>query len=260
MEQDSYLSFVDKFEIKKSTDDCYTPPAIYDIAVDYVKEKCEIAGCEIVRPFYPGKDYQRVHYPPGCVVIDNPPFSIISAIIRYYNSRKIKFFLFAPHLTLFGSNQDYTAIVVGATITYDNGAKVKTSFVSNMFGDFKIIGDGDLYNRMKDADKALSLTKSLPSYKYPDNVLTVSDISKITERGGHICIKKSEVAFCRSLDSQAASKKTLFGSGFLISDKAAELKAAELNAAELKAAEKETKYWPLSEREANIINILNSQP
>lgn len=37
------------------------------------------------------------------MVIDNPPFSIISKIVRFYHKNEIPFFLFAPALTLFGA-------------------------------------------------------------------------------------------------------------------------------------------------------------
>ena len=56
-----------------------------------------------MRPFWPGGDYQRENYPAGCVVVDNPPFSILSQICRFYNAHGVKYFLFAPALTLFSN-------------------------------------------------------------------------------------------------------------------------------------------------------------
>lgn len=53
---DDYENFVDKFKTKKTTDDCYTPPEVYNCVLRYVSEKCNIRGAEIVRPFYPGGD------------------------------------------------------------------------------------------------------------------------------------------------------------------------------------------------------------
>ena len=70
----------------------------------------------VVRPFYPGGDYESLVYPDNCVVIDNPPFSIVSQIVRFYLKRGIKFFLFAPYLTLFSADLDCTRIVCGAAI------------------------------------------------------------------------------------------------------------------------------------------------
>ena len=249
MENKEYKEFVDKFKPKLTTDDCYTPKKVYDVVLDFVKENCNIEGLEILRPFYPGGDYENFEYPENCVVVDNPPFSIISKIIRFYNERNIKYFLFAPHLTLFSSNQDYTAIVTDASIIYENGANVKTAFVSNLFGDKKIIGSPELYQKLKainDEKKA-----NLPCYQYPHNVVTVNSIAKIVSKGVYIEIDKKDVAFCRGLDHQKDFKKAIFGSGFLISEKA----AAEKAAAE-KAAEKNIIYWELSEREKDIINKL----
>ena len=74
-----YDGFVEKFKPKKTTDDCYTPPEVYDIVLKHVREKYNIADdVPIVRPFYPGGDYEHYDYPEGCVVVENPPFSIFA--------------------------------------------------------------------------------------------------------------------------------------------------------------------------------------
>ena len=52
-------------------------------------------------------------------------------------------------------------------------------------------------------------------------------------------------------------KKGIYGSGFLISEKAAAKIAAAEKAAAEKAAEKNVIYWELSEREKDIINKLD---
>ena len=97
----NYDAFVEKFKPKKTTDDCYTPPGVYNIVLDYVREKVDLTGCRIVRPFYPGGDYENEEYKDSDVVIDNPPFSIITRIVRFYMEQNIRFFLFAPYLTIF---------------------------------------------------------------------------------------------------------------------------------------------------------------
>ena len=145
---DDYEEFVEKFKIKKTTDDCYTPKVVYECILKHVSEKVDIRGLQIVRPFYPGGDYENFDYPIDSVVIDNPPFSIIAKIARFYISNGIKFFLFAPHLTLFSSDIDCTAVVVGNLITYKNGAKVRTSFLSNLFEDVRIMSDPELYDKL----------------------------------------------------------------------------------------------------------------
>lgn len=248
-ENKEYEEFVEKFKPKKTTDDCYTPPEVYEVVLQYVREKCPIEGLKVIRPFYPGGDYENESYDEHCVVVDNPPFSIISQIIRFYNAKGVKYFLFAPHLTLFSTNQDYTAIVASADIVYENGAKVKTSFVTNMMGDVKILGDAELRQRLQaitDTNKV-----NLPIYQYPDNVITVSKITSLVEKGENIVIMKKDVTFCRQLESQKPQKKTLFGSGFLASHSVAK----ELVAKEL-AKKKEVIYWELSDTEHSIIKQL----
>ena len=78
-----YEGFVDKFEVKKTTDDCYTPKEVFQIVLDYVNEKCNLEGKEIIRPFFPGGDFESIDYQNNAVVIDNPPFSIITKICRF---------------------------------------------------------------------------------------------------------------------------------------------------------------------------------
>ena len=244
-------AFVEKFEAKKTTDDCYTPKAVYQCVVDYVRRNCDIEGCEIVRPFFPGGDYESVEYGPNSVVIDNPPFSIVTKITRFYLARGIRFFLFAPHLTLFSSDIDCTHIVVGGDITYENKATVKTSFLSNMLGSAKVIGDADLYADLEAINQANKV--NLPKYVYPDNVLTVSAVAWMVHKGVSFRVGKGQAAHARGLDSQKKHGKTFFGSGFLLSDSA----AAEKAAAEKAAAERvNVIVWELSERERKIIEEL----
>ncbi len=99
---DEYENFIDKFQTdtKKTTDDCYTPQNIYDAIKDYVIAKYSLKGRKVIRPFYPGGDYRHFTYPENCIVIDNPPFSILSEIVQWYNSKKIDYFLFSPYLTM----------------------------------------------------------------------------------------------------------------------------------------------------------------
>lgn len=251
-----YEAFVDKFDAKKTTDDCYTPKEVYQIVLDYVACNYDLTNKEIIRPFFPGGDFECIDYPDNSVVIDNPPFSIISKISRFYVAKKIPFFLFAPHLTLFSSDIECTHIVVGGNVTYENGAVVKTSFLSNMFGDAKVIGDADLLNRFKELEERGKA--NLPKYDYPDNVLTVSRVAWIIERGVSVRFDKNHLAHCRGLQSQKTDKKAIFGSGFLLSDAATlEKKAAEKAAAEKAAAEKENRIiWKLSQKEMDIIKSL----
>ena len=256
-DDEEYQEFIKKFEAKKTTDDCYTPDNIYDAVRDWAVEKYEIGNAPIVRPFYPGGDYKREKYPAECVVIDNPPFSIISEICEWYTSKKIRFFLFAPTLTLLGimrGSANYVAC--GCTVVYENGASVNTSFVTNMGGN-KIVAAADLRGILDGENKKnlKKLHRELPKYSYPDEVLTATMLCYMAAHGVSLEIGGSDAHFIRALDAQKASGKGLFGSGFLLSEKAAaEKAAAEKAAAEKAAAEKDNTYiWELSEREWEIV-------
>ena len=259
-----YDSFVDKFRQKKTTDDCFTPREVYDCVVNHVSEICDINGLKIVRPFYPGGDFESYQYPSNCVVIDNPPFSIISKIAKFYVERGIKFFLFAPHLTLFCIKSAPCKIVVGSNLIYENGAIVKTSFITNLFDDIEVMTDPELFIKLKKANKIIK--KQNPIYEYPTQLLTVSDLACCAENGVKVFFKKGEIFPISQLDSQKKSKKAIFGKGFLLSQPAAERKSAarELaarqkevrQARELAARQKEKCIFTLSKREIDIIESL----
>ena len=79
-----YDGFVEKFKPKKTTDDCYTPPAVYETIKNWACSEYGIDPSKVVRPFYPGGDYESFDYSGGKVVVDNPPFvpSIRAATTR----------------------------------------------------------------------------------------------------------------------------------------------------------------------------------
>lgn len=64
--KESYEEFVDKFKPKRTTDDCYTPPEIYDVVAEMVSERYGISREDMVRPFWPGGDFEAFNYPDGC--------------------------------------------------------------------------------------------------------------------------------------------------------------------------------------------------
>ena len=115
---EDYEAFVEKFKPKLTTDDCFTPPAVYDAVLKWVRDKYDLGDAQIIRPFRPGGD--------------NPPFSILASIRRWYTERGIKYFLFAPSLTIFMRDMIDCAVCTFANIEYANGAKVCTSFVTNL--------------------------------------------------------------------------------------------------------------------------------
>ena len=254
-ETKEYIEFVEKFKPKKTTDDCYTPDNIYDVVADYVAEYYHKDKSKFVRPFYPGGDYENYNYPDDCVVVDNPPFSIVTKIAKFYNARKIDYFIFAPGLSCF--NIPAKIVCTNFSIVYDNGADVNTSFATNM-DKYAVRSAPDLYKRLKKAndDNLKQVKKQFVNNAYPDNVVMSSMFKQYSKHGVEFYLTEKECAKARKLDCG----KGLFGTGFLISEKAAERKAdaerkaAERKAAERKAAERKQRcQLSLSEREKAII-------
>lgn len=139
---ETYEEFVAKFERAKAktTDDCITPKAVYDGVLSYVRDRYKIGDAPIVRPFYPCGDYEAYDYPAGCVVVDNPPFSILKQIVRFYQTRGIRFFLFCDsRFSLTYLDVPGVSIVsCHSVFEYDNGAVVNTSFCTNLSPDVAI--------------------------------------------------------------------------------------------------------------------------
>ena len=239
-----YQAFVDKFKPKKTTDDCYTPGPVYEAVASFVSKEYGVDRSRFVRPFYPGGDYKGVEYVPDAVVVDNPPFSILSEILTWYAEHGIKFFLFAPSLTLFSSSSSSScALPCGVTITYENGANVATSFLTNLEPEnIRVRLVPELYQMVKagNDENLAEQRKELPRYVYPNEVLTAAAAAKLVKYGQALTLTTQETEYIRVLDAQKDSGASIFGSGYLLSSRA----AAERAAAE---------HWQLSERERAII-------
>ena len=245
---DTYKDFVEKFKPKKTTDDCYTPQNVYDAIADWVCKTYNKDPSTIVRPFWPGGDYERYDYPEGCLVLDNPPFSIVSEIVRFYEDNGIQFFIFAPYLTNFSSGLNCCHIITGSTITYENGAKVDTAFLTSL-DERLVVGCPELGRVIKEQDDInTKAKKTIPKYTYPPYVLTSAMVGYWAKHGVPFELKHADALFIRALDSQRNKKKVIFGGGYLLSEKAT---------AEKMTAEKMTaQVWDLSEREREIIKYL----
>lgn len=251
-----YDGFVDKFKPKKTTDDCYTPPDVYECVADWACQEYGIDRNHIMRPFYPGGDFEHFDYPDGCVVLDNPPFSIVTRICTWYADRGIPFFLFAPNLTNFSTRDERVRHVISDTeIEYNNGAKVRTSFLTS-FGDYLIRTAPDLTARLNDLHdrKRQSKRPTLPKYDYPTELLTVSVLNKLAKSGIDYRVLASDCVRVSRLDEQEPIGKAIFGSGYLLSVRAAAERAAAERAA---AGGGMARYrFELSDREREIIAAL----
>ena len=252
---ESYEEFVEKFKLKKTTDDCYTPPSVYAVIRDWACNEYGIDPAKIVRPFYPGGDYENFDYPEGAVVLDNPPFSILSRICEFYLDRGIPFFLFAPSLTAFSgraNNMRMNHIICDCKIEYENGAIVQTSFATSYGGDIIAQTEPHLTKLVNDEVERLRRTKTvrLPKYTYPSHVVTAALLQRYSHYGVDLKVHKKDCTPIYALDAQRSMGKTIFGGGLLLSDCA----AAERTAAERAAATK----WELSTRERAIVEYLNT--
>ena len=268
-EDEEYLEFLDKFKAKKTTDDCYTPAIVYEAVAKWVENEYKVSRKDFVRPFYPGGDYKAEKYPKGCVVVDNPPFSILAEILNFYKDNGVRFFLFAPTLTLFSSSSSSlsTALPCGAAVIYENGASVNTSFLTNLEDRaIRFKSCPNLYQAVQAAsdEYAKELHKELPKYSYPDYVVTAAFVARLSKYGIPFEVSVGQSCAISSLDSQRDTKKAIYGKGYLVSEKAAaekaaaEKAAAEKAAAEKAAAEKAAAtQWTLSDRERAIIAKLS---
>ena len=240
-----YEAFVEKFKPKKTTDDCYTPDNIYEAVAGWVAEEYGVDRGAMVRPFWPGRDFETEKYADGCCVVDNPPFSLRAKIVAFYMMHGIRFFLFSPSLTLLTGREDVCHIVTDTDITYANGAVVRTAFVTNL--DACILRTApELRRRIVEQDEINRKAGKveLPKYTYPDAVLTAAIAQRWAHYGVDFRLERGDAVFIRALDAQRAAGKAIFGGGLLLSERA----AAERAAAERAAA----KSWTLSDRERMI--------
>ena len=242
---DEYLQFLKKFELKKTTDDCYTPPAVYDTVADYVSGRWGIPRKNFVRPFFPGGDFENFDYKDGCVVMDNPPFSIFSKIIRFYRKHGVRFFLFAPTLMLFNYGFDgITHIITNSKVVYDNGALVNTSFVTNLPCENAIEVLPVLKREIEQAQKITK--KRMKKLNFPQFVTNSARLGKYASNGIEMKFRRDDVLFTKHFGGVS-----IFGGGAMLSPQG--LAAMEMeNAAAMErenaaAMERENEIKPVAE-------------
>ena len=264
---ETYEAFTEKFKVKKTTDDCYTPENVHEAVMAWVEQEYHLDRRDFLRPFWPGEDYRAMEYPEGSVVVDNPPFSIRKEIVNFYMARGVRFFLYSPALTLLTRRLDVCHIAIGVSITYENGAEVPTSFVTNLEG-CVLRTAPDLYRaiNLADQENRKALHRSLPKYAYPDQVVTAAIAQRWCKYGVSWRLSPSDCTAIGELDAQREAGKSIFGYGLLLSERAAaeraaaERAAAERAAAERAAAERAAATrWKLSEREWEIVRNLGAK-
>ena len=171
--------------------------------------------------------------------------------MKFYAEHNIEYFLFAPHLTCLGIRAAHSHICVGVTVTYDNGAKVSTSFVASK-GPL-IRSAPDLY-RILDEENATNIKAEKgppkPVYTYPDNVLTSNAVALFSKYG--IEYREDIGVFVRAMDAQRRAGKGIFGFGYIVPEEAARKAreaARKAREAVRKAQKEKAMRWALSMRE-----------
>lgn len=273
----AYEAFVEKFKPKRTTDDCETPANVYEAVCSWVEKRYGVDRSSFVRPFWPGEDYTKREYPEGCIVCDNPPFSIVTKIVRFYHAHGIRYFLFGPHLTSLQSGKGAPCCHVFAPcdVTYANGARVNTAFLTNLDTENVVETAPDLLAALLKAEKENTGRdkKALPRYEYPPEVLTSAICGKIAEAGISMKIPRGDAVPVSTLDEQREAGKQIFGGGLILSTRAARIaaeKRAEADrAVETRAARRMEEQaaetlalpprirWSLSDRERAIQRALD---
>lgn len=255
-----YESYVAKFtENPKTTDDTFTPRDVYEAVLKYVGEVVDLTGKQILRPFYPGGDYRNAEYPEDGIVIDNPPFSIFTEIVKFYTATGIPFFLFGQGKTIMCCVKYCTAVIVTDLLTYENGARIYTNFASNLFGD-TIIMTAPRLNDLIFSCPSQNVKANLAQYNYPPELLSFSQMQTICRGGVEFVVKRSECQIVKNLDNHP---KSLFGEHILLSSAKAEEKESAKTLAQDNAERQRLErsgmsgVIPLSERERRIVERLN---
>lgn len=201
--------FLAKFTPKNGSDECFTPPHVYEAIKGWVLEQHpSLIDKEIIRPFKPNGDFTAEDYNDK-IVIDNPPFSILGKIINFYNDNNILYFLFAPCLSVTHYYGRCDIIICDTAIIYANGANVSTAFCTNFWGDNRIILSGEL-KRVIDEAQGKRKRKRVPRNLYP-YALSGARLQKFVPDSGDIIIKQED-----TLPLLPKVKRNVFGDGLYV--------------------------------------------
>ena len=152
-------------------------------------------------------------------------------------------------------------IVCDCSIVYENGATVRTSFITSFEPETVAETSPELTRLVNDTVEKLKQenARKLSKYDYPDHIVTAAMMQKMARYGVHFRVRREECQLVRSLDAQRAMKKEIYGAGLLLSDQAAARKQnAEKQAAENARKQAEDAIcYELSERERELVEELN---
>jgi hypothetical protein len=182
-------------------------------------------------------------------VVDNPPFSILSKIIDFYQQRNIRFFLFAPALTAIGAVKNRNGITfvnANALIIYENGAKICTGFVTNLSPELIFSTCPSLKNKIKTIQESRP-KKKRARIEYSSNIFSTKVSQAVTD----------VEFFIRRDETSPMKDSKFFGGAFLIStEKAKQIEQLNLEAKRIDKAK--TEHIPLTPEQQEAIRKLDA--
>ncbi len=150
-----------------------------------------------------------------------------------------------------------TVLITGAQIIYKNGANVATAFVTNMEPENAIVGSVELSKKIKAVTNKLRYD-TLPTYKYPDNILRMSDIATLVCYGEDITIKRKSGTDIKQMQHQREIGKEIYSRSYILST-AATMEYIKARERAQKKADENIIEWELREEELELIRLLDER-
>lgn len=229
-----------------SNDEFYTKPEIYEVVKNWAVKHNQWEGREVVRPFWPDADYQTYDYPEGCVVIDNPPFSKVSQIVKWYGDHGIDYFLFCTGTSCLNVNAP-SHVCTDIHLPFENGGDANISFVSSK-GPL-IMSAPDLYQQLMRAKKVLN--RRVVRTEWPIGLVTGALVGKMSRHGVHYVetVGKQHLY----VDEMRSYQSKPFGGAYLVPRENCAKAVAEMKKL---AYEHDVRTVTLSDREIAMIEEL----
>lgn len=199
---------------RRTSDECHTPADVYEVVANWVSEEYHISREKMCRPFFPGGDFEAFDYT-SKVVLDNPPFSILSKIIKFYTKNNVKFFLFAPALTSFSSPVYFNTchIFIGSAIAYDNGVRVLSCFLTNLDEETIARSAQDLRGKIEKCETQ-NITRKRNKINLDNDTFSGAKLNTLVNKGIDYNFKRLSCEHVR----KTKSGQVIYGGGIRIRD------------------------------------------
>ena len=140
-------------------------------------------------------------------------------------------------------------------IVYENGARVRTGYITNAIKDVRIWLCPELSEAVAEACAEEDKTKQ--GFIYPDNIVTAATLGKIVKWGVELKIYKETCEAISSCDSADEQGRQLYGGGYILSEGAAAARTAAEKLAAARTAGVAPTRLDLSPREKAIVKRLS---